>query len=419
MTILKNLKENRGRVTLASLLITSLMLASVGLFTLINEVNASALTSVKLTLSTSAPSVVANHTLFFTATNGLASGETIILTNNFDGTPIPVALDFEDIDLSYDTTPDAACDAGGGDTEMALAAAPVTTTMGVVRTSATVLTFTNGTTEITSGSEICIEMGTNAETGVTGIEQITNASKQAVAAGTANVKSVEITGNIGSDDTGTALAAIIEGVAVTVTVDESMSFSIAGVASGSCTEGGAATAVTTTTGTIPFGASGLLPDTFYKGCQDLTLSTNASSGYSITTEENTSLLRTGSGDRTIDDAICDAADNCTSVIDNTGGGTTAAWATATARHGFGYTCSGSACNAAFATATEFNAFPCRSSVVAECDPVDGPLALETPISSSIAVSTQASRIVYKLSFSGTQPAGSYSNTITYIATPTF
>ena len=414
MTILKNLKENRGRVTLASLLITSLMLASVGLFTLINEVNASALTSVKLTLSTSAPSVVANHTLFFTATNGLASGETIILTNNFDGTPIPVALDFEDIDLSYDTTPDAACDAGGGDTEMALAAAPVTTTMGVVRTSATVLTFTNGTTAITSGSEICIEIGTNAETGVTGIEQIVNSAGSGTP-GTAAVDTVVISGTIGNADTGTALVAFVEGVAVSVTVDASLSFTIAGVASGSCTQGGAATAVTTTTGTVPFGTTGLLPNTFYKGCQDLTLSTNAAGGYSITTEENTSLLRTGTGDTTIDDAICDAGD-CSSVIGTT---TTKPWDTATANWGFGYTCSGSACNAAFATATEFNAFACQSAVAASCDPNDGPLALATPVTNAGAVNAEASRIVYKLSFSGVQPAGVYGNTITYIATPTF
>src|SRR3989344_8252258 len=179
MTILKNIKENRGRVTLASVLITSLMLTSLGLFTFINGAKADALSSVKDVLSTSTPSTSANHTIFFTTSVGLAGSETIIVDYNFDSaTPIPATLDFEDIDLSFDTTPDAACDAGGGDTEMALAAAPVTTTMGVVRTSATVLTFTNGTTAITSVSEICIEIGTNAETGVTGIEQITNASKQ-------------------------------------------------------------------------------------------------------------------------------------------------------------------------------------------------------------------------------------------------
>ena len=99
--------------------------------------------------------------------------------------------------------------------------------------------------------------------------------------------------------------------------------------------------------------------------------------------------------------------------------TTKPWDTATANWGFGYTCSGSACNAAFATATEFNAFACQSAVAASCDPNDGPLVLATPVTNAGAVNAEASRIVYKLSFSGVQPAGVYGNTITYIATPTF
>ena len=38
---------------------------------------------------------------------------------------------------------------------------------------------------------------------------------------------------------------------------------------------------------------------------------------------------------------------------------------------------------------------------------------------TLVKSGQASRIVYKLSFGATQPAGSYSNTVIYVATPTF
>jgi len=417
MTILKNLKENRGRVTLASVLMMSLILATSGLFVFVNEAKADALTSVRDILSTSAPSVVADHTIFFLATNGLANAETIILTTNFDGTPIPAALNFDDIDLSYDATPDGVCDGGDG-AEMTLAAAPSGTTMGVVRTSATVLTFTNGSQTIGAGDEICIEIGLNAEEGGATAEQITNGSKDSVAAGTAKVWSMAISGTIGNNDTGTALVAIIEGVTVSVTVDASMSFTIAGVTDTSCTEGGSATQVTTTTGTVPYGTSGLTPNTFYKGCQDLTVSTNAANGYSISTEEDTSLLRTGpdSDDKTIDDAICDVAATCSSVI---AAGTTTAWTDATSRQGFGYTCSGSACDAAFNSASEFNAFPCQSAVAASCDPVDGTLAKADPISASTSVSAQVSRIVYKLSFSGVQPPGAYSNTITYIATPTF
>lgn len=415
MTILRNIKENKGQATLASVLITSLMLMSAGLYVFINEAKADALTSIKDVLSTSTPSASANHTIFFTTSVGLAASETVIVDFNFDSaTPIPAALDFEDIDFSFQTTPDGVCDTG--DTEIVLAATPLTTTMGVVRTDLNTLTFTNGSVTAAAGSEICIEVGTNAETGVTGVEQIVNSAGSG-SPGTAAIDSVVISGTIGNNDTGTALVAFVEGVAVSVTVDASLSFAIGLVTSGSCTEGGAATAVTTTATTVPFGSAGLAVDTFYKGCQDLTVSTNAANGYSITTEENTSLLRTGAdaADKTINDATCDSGP-CTSVI---AAGTTTPWATAASNDGFGYTCSGAACDAAFATAAEFNAFPCQSAVAASCDPVDGTLAKATPISSAGAVSAQVSRIVYKLSFAGAQPAGAYSNTITYIATPTF
>ncbi len=416
MKILKNIKENRGRVTLASVLVTALILATGGLFVFVNEAKAGVLTGTKLILSTSTSSTVANHTLFFTATNGLASGETIILTNNFDGTPIPAALDFEDIDLSYDTTPDAACDAAGGDTEMALAAAPVTTTMGVVRTSATVLTFTNGTTAITSGSEICIEIGTNAETGVTGIERITNASKQAVGVGTANVKSVEITGTIGNDDTGTALVAIIEGVAVSVTVDESLSFVIGGVLNADCdtsftTLGGPDTV--TTNAAVPFGTISST-NTFFHACHDLTVSTNGATGYGITAEENQSLLRTApdSNDKTIDDSLGNNGTMTHAVSD--------AWSTTTV-NGFGYSCEdsgGAQGDCAISASTNYRQFACTGAA-GVCDPDGGGEAVTTVASNAAPVSAKISRVEYKLNISGVQPAGAYSNTVTYIASPTF
>ena len=48
--IFNGVKENKGRVTLASLLIISLMLATAGLYVFVSEANAAALTSVKATL---------------------------------------------------------------------------------------------------------------------------------------------------------------------------------------------------------------------------------------------------------------------------------------------------------------------------------------------------------------------------------
>lgn len=406
MTILKNIKQNSGRATLASLLIVSLMLVTAGLYIFTGTAKAAALTNIKDTLSTSAPSTSANETLMFRTPTGVASGATIIVTFNFTGIPVPAALDFTDVDVSSQASGDGVCNTG--DTEVTLAATASGATGGLARTSNTVITFTNGTTVIAAGAEICIEIGTNATNQSTGVRQILNPAKSA-GTGIADTPSISMTGTFG--DTGSALVAIIDTVAVTVTVDQSLSFTIAGVASGSCSIDGAATAVTTTANTVPFGSSGLAVDTFYKGCHTLTVSTNASGGYSLATSENTSLSRAASS--LIPDSTCDSGTTCTSAIASAN-----TWATALGNPGFGYTCNSGGCNASFSSGTKFVHFPCAGTVTTQCTPT-GSEANTVPISSAGPVAAQASTIGYKLSFSGTQAAGAYSNTIVYIATPTF
>jgi hypothetical protein len=75
---------------------------------------------------------------------------------------------------------------------------------------------------------------------------------------------------------------------------------------------------------VAFGT--LSSNTFYIGCQDLTLSTNAGYGYSISTEESTP-LKANSG-LTIPDTCDTGLCNATSA---------AAWITAS-NNGLGYTC---------------------------------------------------------------------------------
>jgi len=182
---------------------------------------ANPLTSLSATLSTLKQNTKANQTILFTLSaggGGLAASETIILTYDSD-IDVTTGLDFEDIDLSFDTTPDGVCETG--DTQMTLAAAPVTTTMGVVRTSAQIITFTNGSTTAAAGSEICIQIGTNATEGVTGVEQIKNAV-------TAASDNLVISGTMGADDTGTiVITSVTDDVVVaTATVPASLSFTI-------------------------------------------------------------------------------------------------------------------------------------------------------------------------------------------------
>jgi hypothetical protein len=389
--IFNRVKVNEGRVSLASLLIVSVLVLTGGLY-YVNSAKAASLTSVKATLIDPRPATASENDFSFTTVSAVNAGGTIKFTYP-DAWTINTSITNADITATGMTVV-GTCGAGSDE---------VTVTVSNTSPKNVTLTVCTGDTVAAGAKTVNIGTGSNKNTNPTKV----------AGEGTADIYSITIGAPEGTDS-GTAMVAIIEGVAVSVTVEQSLSFSIAGVTNTSCTEGGTATAVTTTATTVPFGTSGLSANTFYKGCHDLTLSTNAPGGYAITSEENTSLLRTGtdSSDKTLDDAICDAG-TCTEAISSA-----ATWATPSANQGFGYTCSAGGCDTAFASATKFVSFACRGDD-ASCDPGTGGKSPSTPISSTSPVSSQVSRIVYKLSFSGAQPAGTYSNAITYVATPTF
>ena len=104
----------------------------------------------------------------------------------------------------------------------------------------------------------------------------------------------------------------------------------------------------TTATTVPFGT--ISPNAFYQGCQDLTVSTNAGDGYSLTVQES-SAFRTADGRFIIPDTACDGG--ACSVA------TATAWATPT-NNGFGHTCanqSGSDCNPTYGNGKKFKPVP--------------------------------------------------------------
>ena len=412
--IINDMKQ-AGRMTLVTILSLSILVVSGG-FYYANTAEASGLSSIRATLSTSAPSTDANWEIQFVTDTLVNENDTITIDFDTLGTLDQfdlTNLTEDDVDLMEDTdgTPG---NCAGTLTQESTAVATSSAVWGVVVSTTTdTITLTapaSTSTYIAAAACIVLRIGTNASSSGTGANQINNPAKVNSDAGIADIHDVTITFAGNSTNSGSALVAVIAGVTVSVSVDESLTFTLSGVASSSCTQGGTATAVTTTSSTVPFGASGLSSETFYKGCHDVIVGTNASQGYTVSVQENRSLL---SGTDTIDDTLCDAGD-CTEVI---AAGTTTAWATAT-NNGFGYTCSGSQCDAAFATATEFNQFPCTGAD-AVCDAGTGAETATTPISHATSTSAQTNRIVYKLSFDTVQPAGDYSNTITYIATPTF
>lgn len=416
MTILKNIKENKGRVALSSLLIVAVLILG-GLYLFINQTKGAAHTSLKDVLSTSAPGVVADHTITFSmqAGNTWAANETLTITFNA-GFNLSALANTDPLDYDIKT------DTGGTPTDESIVAAGGCATNDAIEITSIVgqvITFTacNSYTNPGNGKTYEIQIGLNATLGGNGNSQITNPSKSA-GIGTADIRTVDLAGSIGANDVGTALVAIIEGIAVSVTVDESLSFSIVGVTNNDCDTsfsplGGPDTV--TTDAAVPFATLTAGSGAFTHACHDLTISTNAPSGYSITAVENNSLLRTGidANDKTLDDTVCGAS-ACDKDTEQT-------WSDATNYPGFGYSCvlpSGGNNKCVITANTKYKTFACAG-VDGVCDPSSGVQAPVNVATSTTPVNNKVSRIEYKITVAGDQPAGAYSNVITYVATPTF
>ncbi len=203
-------------------------------------------------------------------------------------------------------------------------------------------------------------------------------------------------------DSTTGKVTHIEAVRVTATVDPSINFSIAGIASGA-TRCGVLTDVTTTATAVPFGTMAL--NTFKNLAQNLTISTNASSGYVVTAAENDELGKDGATSPFIPDTSCDSGP-CTISSQQD-------WNTAT-NNGFGYSIENVDATTVpfeYDTAGTFDARPFANIV-------DGDTP-QTIFSSTTVANAENAYVCYRLSVGATQAAGDYENQITYTATGTF
>jgi len=207
-------------------------------------------------------------------------------------------------------------------------------------------------------------------------------------------------------DTGIVAFAIIDGVEITATVAETLTFAIGSVSVGDCntsfeTEAGPSTS---TASAVAFGELSL--NTFTHACQNITVSTNAVGGYTVRVHETTSLL---DGAATIDDATGEGGMTDT---------TTSLWETNT-NSGFAYSCNdenGSDC--VITSASMYRRFACVGSN-AQCDPTTGLASAVAYMTNTGPANAANGRIEYKVSVGATQEAGSYSNEIVFVATPTF
>ncbi|OGI71604.1 hypothetical protein A3J61_01665 [Candidatus Nomurabacteria bacterium RIFCSPHIGHO2_02_FULL_38_15] len=328
---------------------------------------AAAVTSFSVLLTRDKAATLSNQTVMFTTPTGVASGQTIILTYD-NSTAIPSAFDFEDADVSYDATPDGVCETG--DTHVVLAAAPTGATAGIVDTSTTVITFTNGTTAIAAGAELCFEFGTNAEDVITGVEQITN--------GSAGTTTLVLSGTF--TDSGTAAMSIIanDQVVITATVAPTITFTV----SDNTIEFGT---LSTSAATWADNAGGSTTDV---AAHTLTAATNATGGYIVS--YNGATLTSGSDTITVaaqtDDANGDPGEEQFGLGISTDGD-----ATITS----GYSNAGTPDWTWVASTT--------TTIITET----GPTATET------------FSMRYLANIAATTEAGAYTTTVTYIATGTF
>jgi hypothetical protein len=171
--------------------------------------------------------------------------------------------------------------------------------------------------------------------------------------------------------------------------------------------------VTTTAVTVPFGTLSS-SNTFYEGCQKISIITNAGNGYTITTREDHS-LRTASG-LAIADTGCDA-NGCLNTPS-----TAAAWVTNT-NSGLGISCANAATSASCWTVNPNWINGTRWAPLASEGNTNSTGGTQTPAvfsgltgATSVEVITKAK---YRIAVPTGQAAGTYTNLVSFIATPVY
>ncbi len=354
------------------------------------NVSAARVDSAKATVSDSRPSTTATYTFVVdmsTSTN-FAAGDTMIFdwpagfTFPANGTWVTGDFTFNDGSARTITSVGAAptCNAGTSNVSVTADATNLVLTVTACSTytssaNSAVVTFTVGNTN-----------------------KVTNA--------TAGTYQINIAGNYG-DDAQDVIVAMVAGVSVSASIDETLTTSVNAVVSGSCqTTGG--TTITSTSTTVPFG--NISATTFYDICQDIRVATNAASGYATTIQSTGAFT---SGSNTISKGICDAS--CTDS-------TAAAWSS-TANAGYGYCLKDTAGDGAatadstgWATANQCGGGTQKFKTIANAGSAQ---AAQTIMSSATSASDDRSNVGWRLNTLASQAAGTYALTGVYITTPTF
>ena len=354
----------------------AILLWSLGLPSL-RLIEAANVSSFSDTLSDSAPGVAADHTIQFTATDGLAAGETMVITFPF-GFNLG-SVDETDIELDVNSS------------SQTVAAAAAAGVWGVVASGQTI-TFTSNDTTIGAGEVVDIRIG--IDNTASGDQQITNPSAEG---------SYEIDLGGTMSDSGSTRVVILTAVTVSATVDTIFTFAVDGTTAGTAVNGDTTTGNTSST-SIPFGT--LTDASATTSAQQLTVNTNAANGYVVTIQLD-GALRSSTGEDI--DGFQDGSDIDTPIpwVDPAG----TLGSPNTYGH-WGFTTDDATTTRSAGDEFDLLEYAAASTSERVVMSHDGPV-------NGVGMGVGTTTVGYKVRISALQAAGDYSTTLTYVATPTF
>jgi len=241
-----------------------------------------------------------------------------------------------------------------------------------------------------------------------------------------NIKTRDNTDNI--IDTSNALVAPVEGVFVSATVRETLSFQVAGDTAAQ-TRCGQETDINTTATAVPWGeitATGA----FFEGSQILTVSTNAVSGFNVYAEESDQMGKNGNictgaapsaGHFTFGAATCIRDTVCSSSTCSESAGYN--WTSAASYPGLGISVQN--LNGTDGAWVYDSSDPCSTTAgggsfcTKQIADIQGGEIRQPVMTASGPVDSHSIYVCFRLAIPGTQPAGYYYNTVKYTAVPKF
>ncbi len=363
-------------------------------------------------------------TVTFKTTNTIPAGGDVLITipdpaaNGNDGAPDTADSSANNgFDFNGITTSNITCPSGGSWTVTSATAGSGSGHTVVCTTSSEIAASTTLTIIIGDETKSLVNPAPVYSGHTQGLADTYTVSVQTRDSGDREIDSVEVK------------VAPVEAVLVSATVDETLTFQIQGVNNG-VTACGQETDVTTTAYSVPWGLLSTA-DSFKEAAQQLTVSTNAESGYTVKIEENDQMGKNGvtcSGsdanedDNCIQDTTCSASGCSESTGYN--------WTNASTYHGLGYSlqnvdgsdavfvynsndpCSNSAGAGTFCAKQLADQESSETKATIMCGG-GGDCSSNGPVNSKDIY------VCYRIAISAIQPAGYYYNKVKYTATATF